>query len=498
MAQKRLRNYKNPITSFEHNIANLGLHNPGRYVGFDTLVRTGALAFNISHAATGISYKNPINTTVGPQGVYLTPQGNIIIEETPITGLTVDTNAGNTVTRYDLLVATHNFVNVAGGQAATYSIIKGTVGSEVKPIPTDPFKQTPIGIIEFPPGAADVALCIYTKFKAPDSGDGEDARITTPNAFQAIQLQKLSPALYNAPTLTHINGITTVHLLELKNDGNMFSVLPSTPMLLAGIKLKDTPLQEGARITIMANSNVTFAQSYFWVATYGTLGYKAFTINAGLTNVTAQTGFGNLALRPAVSELWEMEFVFYGNQWYLARIGGAGTSSSFRRGDMIEWYGDVNANFPNDGMGINLQAGWALCNGNNLTPDLRGKLRAMATNVPSIGATELDPLVNLGIDAEDYVYGNAYTTLGKTKFAIGQANLPIYNLPVSDPGHSHSVINSNSDSGSGKFTTGSDASEGGTLYTQANTTGISVASGGSNTRLEHLPPLWLTVVKMKL
>lgn len=511
MAQKRLRNYKNNIASFDHNIFNLGLHNPGRYCGFDSIASTGnsgnPMEFYLSHDKTGVTFKTQIDTVQGPCGILLSPQGVIIQEDNRIGPLSIDTNMGNAQNRYDLIYCTHNFVNEIGGTDATYVILKGELNSPIKPILTDPYKQTAVGIIEVPPNSNNIADCTYYKTKCPDSGDGEDARLYTPNTFKAIQGLKTSDNTYINRTDSYVAGSHTSSLWKFNNDGNTFKVLPGAgdaPVNIDGIMIDDFILQEGVRITILANERVTLREDVRYLNTdmYGK-GYRPLRINPGLGNVSvgAEGGASTLGTAAQVNETWEYTFVYFQNKWFLVGIGGAGTKSSWTRGDMIFWYGDINANFDQTGLGYNLKSGWALCNGNNNTPDPRGKVLSVATNIPSLGAPDLsseESIDNQNLDPDKYIIAAAYDTQGSKYNYISQDNLPDFVLEVDDPGHFHYAQNANSAKDSGKFTTGNDAPEGGPLRTDAATTGITVYSGGKGTAMVVVPPIWASVLIMKL
>ena len=422
MAQQRLRDYQSALAAFDHNIFNLGLHNPGRYCGFDTVVRVSALTFNISHDGSGIRYKNPNNAASGPFGILLTPQGDLIKEDAPIGVLAVDTNAGNNSFRYDLLVCSHSHINNAGGQAATYSIIKGAIGSGIKPLLADALKQVAVGVIELPPNASDIANCTFTKSKCPDSGDGEDARLSDPNVFKAIQLFNMSAVTHTAPDITATFGANTAALWKLGSDGNCFKILPASAMTLDGIKISDVPLQEGTQISIFINENVTLRGYTDWLATYQANGYRNFKVAQGIANVVAIAP--SLGVKPNAGEIWELEFKFYGTEWVLMKIGGANArSNAFSRGMIVDWHGDVASNFDDTGLGYNLMSGWQICNGLNGTPDGRGKHWVMATVVPSVGAAVI-------VGNEDtLIHNNPDVIGGNRKITIAQTNLPNYTKP---------------------------------------------------------------------
>ena len=227
MAQQRLRDYGDRLDSFKHNLMSLGLHNPGRYAGFDSVMPIGALQFNIGHLGTGIKYKNQSFQVCGPTGILLTEQGVMTMEDGPIGPLSLDTNAGNTSVRYDLLVATHAFNNIPGDNPVEYSIIKGPLFSSIKPLLADPLSQVLLGIFTIPAGAADLSGIYYQQSKCPDSGDGEDARITTPNIFKSYQGFAAQSAENLLPSATFTSP-QPGNVWAFKPEGNLLYVLPDT------------------------------------------------------------------------------------------------------------------------------------------------------------------------------------------------------------------------------------------------------------------------------
>lgn len=504
MAQTRLRNYKHAILSFEHNIFNLGLHaQGGRYVGFDSITRLTALTFRVNHDGTGVSYKNQINQTKGPHGILLTPQGVIIMEDAAITeDMAIETNLGNAEYRYDIIICSHSHIVLAGGQAATYQVVKGPLSNPIKPVLSDPLKQTLIGVIEIPPNASDIGDCKYTKAKCPDSGDGEDARILDVNQFKALQQQNLSGTTYAAHSDESIDGGLTAKLWAFESDGNVFKAIAPGYTYIDGFRIKDSILQQGTRIYIRANDKVAFRMSYNFEggAKYGR-GYRALVLPAGLCNTSLAGGSSLLGVIATTGDTWEYEFLYIDGRWLLISIGGANSSSSFMRGHIIDWHGAWTENFDETGLGINLMAGWALCNGNNDTPDLRGKLRATATNIYAAGRPRTDTEANMitdGLDPADYISGDNGVYQGKSKQAILQANIPNYNLTVLDPGHQHDMPNSDSYPSSGKPVTGGQAQEGANLITNVAMTNIVVNSAGSGTPMPVTNPVYSVVTVMKL
>lgn len=522
--QVRLRDYEEDLLSFEHNIFNMGLHYPGRYAGFDAFsVDTGALVGKLTHVNTGIRYKNQAMDEQGPCGIAMTPQGIIIRETAPILGLGVDTNAGNPNTRWDLIVINHTYQNIAGGTAATYEVIKGSMSAPTKPQPSDPLLQTIMGYLEIPPNASSIDNMRWRKAKCPDSGDEEDARLLDVNIFKALQglAKSESPT---GITDSLVTGGHTASLWSLSNDGNQFELSTPNPTTnnVDGLLIRDVPLQDGIRIHLIITEKHIIRESRHFEGNLGLYakGYRGFTIPTGLGNLALNGGGGGslLAIQPSVGETWEIEAVFRLDRWWVVGINGASSKTQFIRGMTMVWQGDIVANTDATGKGINLLSGWALVNGNNGTTDPRGKQLAVATDQPSAGRPILteEAVIGAGGDPFDYIFGvNNEMTMGKTEHEILQSNLPPYYLTVLDPGHMH-YTHANVDAASGNVNSTNVANraaglDGNPTYriqgsnnpatvgrSSYQMTGISVHSGGSGDKMTTLDPTWSVVLIMKL
>lgn len=496
--QSRLRNYNHDLASFEHNLMNLGLHNPGRYAGFDTMIQSGTLTIDIGHDDTGIGYKTAADTIKGPLGVLLSGQGVIIMEDTPIEGLTIDTNAGNSEFRYDLIICTHSFVNVTGGQDAVYSVVKGPINSPIKPILSDSYKQIPIGVLEIPPGATDANQFTYKKFKCPDSGDGEDARLSDPNIFKALQLFNKSAIPLIIPTETFM-GPQISHLWSFDSDGNTLEILPDLggqTYYLDGLKIQDIPLQEGIQIKVIINEKVTVRNIVTTIPSpYDGKGYRALKTHSTFFDTTN----GSVSsFTPGSGELWILDLLFIGGAWVVENIGGKTNNTKFSTGDIIEWFGDIAANFDNTGKGLagKPKQGWQICNGLLGTPDKRGYIPRGATDVPSQGAAAVDPA--LGTAAVNTFSGGIEKT-------IAQNNLPDYILPIYQDSHSHTTwTTSRNNEGGNRWgyipgNAGDNGSNGGYNSTSGySSINLIVYSGGGNVPLDIMPPTHAAVFIMKL
>lgn len=171
MAQKRHREYKDPVDSQKHNRANVGILPPGRYCGFDTINNVSGLTFDLEHGNTGIKF-SALGVSLTPfRGQYLSPMGVKIEEDAPITGLSTVTNVGNLVTRIDTIVAEHEFIAVQGGQAAIYFVLPGNFGSNVATALPNPGKQVALGYLSIPAGESDLLNAVYTPNYVPSLGN---------------------------------------------------------------------------------------------------------------------------------------------------------------------------------------------------------------------------------------------------------------------------------------------------------------------------------------
>lgn len=156
------------------------------------------------------------------------------------------------------------------------------------------------------------------------------------------------------------------------------------------------------------------------------------------------------------------------------------------QGGIIAWLPPagktVNDFFDTTGLGINELRGYALCNGLNQTVDLRGMYLPMATNVPATGAGSLSSILDGNLN-------NVVDQVGRGKQTLTQANIPNYQLPVTDPGHRHELIDGGYLNKSGNDGNNVLGIQPGNQhrYTSTNVTNISVNSGGSGTAFDKRP-----------
>jgi microcystin-dependent protein/predicted transcriptional regulator len=130
---------------------------------------------------------------------------------------------------------------------------------------------------------------------------------------------------------------------------------------------------------------------------------------------------------------------------------------------VVEYYGAVTGNFDVSGAGVGLFEKVYLCNGNNGTPDKRGRVPVGTTT--GMGGGPLNPAV------DPTVAGNPSYTLfgaqGANSIVLTTAQIPVHThtgsavSTVTDPGHKHSLIPDtyagNDGRGTGISTSGADA-----------------------------------------
>jgi microcystin-dependent protein len=149
--------------------------------------------------------------------------------------------------------------------------------------------------------------------------------------------------------------------------------------------------------------------------------------------------------------------------------------SSLPRGAIIMW------------TGATAPAGWALCDGQNGTPDLRGRFvlgTGAGTNLTA------RPLNQTG---------------GKESHALSISEMPKHAHGVSDPGHAHSWSATRQQAGTDDNNNTRELSRGDrgvadimTKDTDQRGTGIAIQAEGGNAAHENMPPFWVLAYIMKL
>lgn len=188
----------------------------------------------------------------------------------------------------------------------------------------------------------------------------------------------------------------------------------------------------------------------------------------------------------------------------------------------LPWYPantpEINSNFDLTGLGTSAQfLGWAVCNGLNGTPDLRGQFIVGAiNNVPNSGAPALAANVLPANGNPNYSVSDVG---GTTKETLVLSQIPSHNHggstgtagavtpTVNDPGHEHDILGQNGGGGLNRARTGT-GNTSTTVQTEAASTGITIspipdhshtiASAGSDGSHNNLPPYYSLLYVMRI
>ena len=152
---------------------------------------------------------------------------------------------------------------------------------------------------------------------------------------------------------------------------------------------------------------------------------------------------------------------------------------------IIMWYGD------GDGGQGSIPNGWAICDGNNETPDLQGLF-----------------VVGASTDSDSLNSGNSYTKGaegGEPEHILTEEEMPRHTHSVTEDTHTHSYVGVSSDSGDGDddsyvANSGSSANTGRPMHNggQDSGTGITIDPTGNDQPHENRPPFMAIYFIMKL
>lgn len=167
--------FKDYANSYPLGEQSIGILKPGRYSGFSYITGT-TLNIRLKHSNT-IKKSSPVVSGTITEKVFgslFMPNGcTIHVEDTSVDEgipLTIENNIGNTSSRFDLIVAEHEYVNNQGGQPPVIFIQKGPAGG-VKPVLANPKKQIIIGTIEIIPNGSSFSSLVYTRSPVPTLGE---------------------------------------------------------------------------------------------------------------------------------------------------------------------------------------------------------------------------------------------------------------------------------------------------------------------------------------
>jgi uncharacterized protein (UPF0254 family) len=277
MAEERYTEWKASVTSWELRHALIGLLEPGRYRGFDTIISngtpgTGVIPLKVTNTATGLQKTQDDNTlTTNLFAMLLTRQGVIIHTDTN-PELDIDDNIGNVSIRYDYLIAEYEWVKAIGGQAMSVSILKGPLANPTLPTLTNPEKTVILGTFELAPAAAVVGDITYTPAAVPSLGnrsiidnypilDITYARLAQPNIFTKMQSLAIGPSL-----TIDVNG-----KIIIPDTGNYFIISTDSSALNQLASIYDVPIGTTIYLEIGCG-NITLVSSSYMILGNGDIG----------------------------------------------------------------------------------------------------------------------------------------------------------------------------------------------------------------------------------
>lgn len=484
MAQQRLRDFQSPLGSFLHNLVNLGVHRPGRFCGFDTILQTGQLQFSLTHVASGINTADGAGNPYGPLGVMMSNQGEMLLEDAPINGLTIDTNAGNNLQRIDLIVLNHQYIQLANPAQAVYTVVKGPLNASIPPA-LNAF-QTLVGTLVISPQASLITQAVYTKAICPDSGDSPDAKLSTPNDFSAINQNNQEPNSIALP----VNPVdsTTLQLWDVPPTGNTFIIAPQAITYMDTIRVVGGSNRNGTEINLVLNQFIQIRNNVALDPVSIQSGYAPILFSSRFT--ASQEFFqGKLTnvLRPSAGATtqWVATLVRVGGAWIIKSVDGVNfNTSNFLKGMTMEITAsliDMPNSFNPTGLGINDWTGWAFKNSNNNTGvDRRGIMPIGAIDISSAGAPAVDPRVN---PLPGFGNLNTGSTGGRNSHQLLTLEMPKLNLGV--PGITGGDNNDNNNEG--QFAGGDKPFGQGVAFN------IQVNNGGNDQPHNNLPAFEATI-----
>lgn len=153
--QKRSWNYRAEDSTYDLSIADIGLLLPGVYRGFD-MTLDGTMILKLTHQTTGFVVTDKAGGTISDKKSAVVSKQGVVVTEDDTETLAIAVGHA-TLHRIDLIIMDHQYIEVAGGQLATYSVIQGTpAASPVAPAVPNPALQVIIGELYIP--ATTVAL----------------------------------------------------------------------------------------------------------------------------------------------------------------------------------------------------------------------------------------------------------------------------------------------------------------------------------------------------
>lgn len=191
-SQRRYWNKFDDDDTYEISSWQNGLYIPGLYHGFDAVLG-GDMSLTLNHDDTGYQRVKKDKTLENKSGLFITTQGTVVYD-TNVYNLNISTT-GATEKRVDLIVVTHEYIDVDDGEQATITVIEGTpvVGSAIPIAPslTSPETQIIIGEIRLPENCTTLNQLgvIYTKKDSPNYANSPIPRLNKDNVYKGVNTE---------------------------------------------------------------------------------------------------------------------------------------------------------------------------------------------------------------------------------------------------------------------------------------------------------------------
>lgn len=426
--------FKAPVDSKPLGEMHVGLLKPGRYSGFDVLTENIGLDVRISHSdlvkKSSISVDSVI--TQINFGAVLTPNGSTVHNETdpaePGLNFLLDDNLANANERFDLLVIEHEYIQVIGGVPPSYYIIPGDNEGNMPDL-TNPEKQVALGYFTIAPNGFNFSHVTWTPAQIPLPGSMTPAQLvqyieeliaigyctvdepgiiqlaSVPEVLARINTNKaITPAssLSLTPTLILPGLVRNPTEEEVKTNllvAGTFQAYISPDLMRKYARLRDPIYYKDNSAPLSADWN---GKVIILNGDGGATPLVTFTIPAGLPknyfvefiSDTQRFKFVTASgITLTVPELREKECRSLGSRATLECVSETNATKFTLNGDLkinlgtvstglvpmlaaVPYFPESNSLAEFDGTGLGLSGdvlGWAICNGNNGTRDLRGR-----------------------------------------------------------------------------------------------------------------------------
>lgn len=334
MTQRRIAEYQTVVKSYDRALALAALLHPGPFRGFDTLAPTGALTFTVEHSTDYYEHLDDDGITVLQEAFWLGKPGVVIIEDAGIGAFTIDTNAGNAVDRIDIVCGVHSWEpGIVGGNAATYYLLKGPLGSSVPPVVTNPDTDVILGYVRMPGNATTVEAEYWTRAQKRGLGDSNVARRDELNNFTTQNQDAMGT-----------NITMTDEGLDLPLDGNLFRVINDGGLHMDRILAKF--VQYGTEVNLVFDNDITIRSNTNTDNTTDAAdlaaGYQKFVLRDDNDNPLLQ---GKQEYLVKANTL--ISFMNFGGLWYI-------------KSDMMNTLDYYRDRLPDVQTGLTPTAGWSV------------------------------------------------------------------------------------------------------------------------------------------